>query len=97
MGKVLTKCKVCGNADINEIIIHYKELDSQRGVPRLGATRLSKFLYEYMHPERKRIRGAGYPHLIDGLAPIRIMKLHCDKCLRERHKTVKINPTRYGI
>lgn len=103
MGKIPMRCKVCGNTDINKMVVEYLELaTSERAV--LGATTLSKFIYELKYPERKKIRGAGYGLPItasispkERLTAIRVVKIWCDECLTTRHKGVEIKPTRWGI
>ncbi len=92
------KCEVCGNTDVNRIVIFYRTKAVNEKI--LGDdTTLTKFLYEIMYPERRRKNIAVPPHLIgpEKLVALRIRSIRCEKCLEEGRGEVEIKPTRYGV
>ena len=94
----ITRCKICGNTDINKMIVHFLYL-TPNGEVALDATTLPKFLFELKHPEKPKIRGAGIPKSITEhrLTAIKIREITCDECLQQGRDSVKIEPTRHGV
>ena len=97
-GEIPMKCEVCGNTDLNKMIVHYVHIAANKMIMG-GTTTLPKFLYETMHPEEPKIRGATRSLLIDPrqLVALRITRITCDKCLMEGRGSVEIKPTKHGI
>ena len=98
MGNIPMKCEVCGNTDVNKIVIFYTTIAADKKKVR-DATTLSKFLYETMYPEKPRIKGAVPPLLIEPgqLVALRIRNIRCERCLVEGRGEVEIKPTKYSV
>ena len=98
LGKTLMKCDLCGNTDVNEMVIFYAAIAINKEIGG-DATTLPKFLYELMYPEKPRVEGAIRPLLIEPrqLVALRIRSIRCEKCLSEGRGEVEIKPTKRGM
>ncbi len=98
MGKEPMKCEVCGNIDVNKMVVTYMIIAANKMIGQ-DSTTLSKFLYETMHPEKPKLSGAIRALLIEPrqLVALRIIRIRCEICLVKGRGVVEIKPTRYGV
>jgi len=94
------KCPKCGNTDVNKMIVWYLVTRHERVFE--GATTLSRFLYETVHPKtRKNAENIVELPDEDGkFHPFRILKIEkitCDGRYKNRYCGTEIKPTRYGV
>lgn len=97
-GDTPMKCEVCGNTDVNKMVIFYTTIAENKKIAG-DATTLPKFLYETMYPEKPRVKGAVPPLLIEPrqFVALRIRSIRCEKCLAEGRGEVEIKTTKRGI
>lgn len=93
------KCDICGNTDINDILVTF-QAETKGGEPYLDTTTLPKFLYYLEHPNDWRGKSLRRPYRIKKVIGYSCCKCHPNKSDNPLESGIpfhRIRSTRYGV